>query len=118
MRGEPGADGTSAAARRTATGEETPSPGLVLTLFVADRTPSSVRAQRQVTTWLERRGGRGVTCEVVNVHERPDLAERERVLATPTLLRHSPLPRRKLVGDLADWEAVLRELDLAEEPAG
>lgn len=87
---------------------------LALTLFVAGRTPSSQRARRQVQTWLDRRGHDGVSFQVIDVHDRPDLAELERILATPALLRHRPLPRRKLVGDLADWEAVVRDLDLAE----
>src|SRR5512139_417387 len=78
--------------------------GIVLTLFIADQTPSSLRARRHVQEWLDRNSGEPVSVSVVDVFERPDLAEQERVLATPTLVRHSPLPRRKLVGDLADWE--------------
>lgn len=49
------------------------------------------------------------------MRDRPDLAEQERVLATPALLRRSPPPRRKLVGDLGDWDTVVRQLDLTEE---
>lgn len=87
---------------------------LVLQLFVTDETPSSVRAHAQLSDWLRRSGLDDVQLEVVDVLERPDLAETERVLATPTLIRRHPPPRRKIVGDLSDWEAVALSLDLAD----
>jgi hypothetical protein len=57
--------------------------------------------------------------EVIDVLQFPDLAERERVLATPTLLKESPLPRRRITGDLSDLEQVLRIIapDTAESAA-
>lgn len=90
------------------------SPRLVLSLFVTDATPSSARARRHLETWMQRSGSQGVLLDVIDVRERPDLAEAERVLATPTLIRHKPLPRRKIVGDLSDWETVALNIDLEE----
>jgi circadian clock protein KaiB len=52
---------------------------------------------------------------VIDVNRRPDLAEQERVLATPALVKIGPLPRQCVVGDLADTEEVLRALSLWEE---
>jgi circadian clock protein KaiB len=94
-----------------------PSPGrapLVLSLFVTDSTPSSVLARAHLENWLRGSGSDTVRLEVIDVLERPDLAETERVLATPTLIRRHPLPRRKIVGDLSDWEAVALSLDLKD----
>lgn len=90
---------------------------MVLTLFVTDLTPGSVRARGQMESWLEGSDSEGVRLEVIDVIDRPDLAETERVLATPALVRHSPLPRRKIVGDLSDWETVALNLDLEEAAA-
>lgn len=50
--------------------------------------------------------------EVVDVVEQPELAERDRIFATPTLVRLSPLPVRKLIGDLSDRAKVLGSLEL------
>jgi circadian clock protein KaiB len=86
----------------------------VLTLFVAERASSSARARRQIEAWLAGQVAGDVDLTVVNVHDRPELAEQERILATPTLVRHHPLPRRKIVGDLSDWESVAHGLDLKE----
>lgn len=40
--------------------------------------------------------------EVVDVYQQPALADEERIFATPTLVRTSPLPLRRIVGNLAD----------------
>jgi hypothetical protein len=40
------------------------------------------------------------------------LAETDRILATPVLLRLAPSPRLSVIGDLGNWRAVARILDL------
>jgi circadian clock protein KaiB len=50
------------------------------------------------------------------VLEHPQLAEDEKVLATPTLIKSLPPPLRRVIGDLSDTEKVLLGLDL--RPAG
>lgn len=50
---------------------------------------------------------------VVDVLERPDEAEREKVFATPMLIRVSPTPRKRIVGDLRDREQVLQRLEIS-----
>ena len=54
--------------------------------------------------------------------ERPDLAEDALILATPTLVKESPLPGRRLIGDLSDTHRVMAGLHLPattpSEPAG
>ena len=53
--------------------------------------------------------------EVVDVRERPELAEEDRILATPTLVRRTPAPVRKVIGDLGEIDRVLARLDLPAE---
>ena len=60
---------------------------------------------------------------VIDVLEHPELAENEKILATPTLIKALPLPIRQIVGDLSDNEKVLLGLDLdrtrgSNEPEG
>lgn len=89
-------------------------PRLVLTLFVAGASTASLRARRQLEAWMSGEGGHGVQLAVVDVLERPDLAEAEQVLATPTLVRHAPPPRRKIIGDLSEWDRVALSLDVED----
>ena len=83
----------------------------VLTLYV---TGQSARSQRAVSNLRSLCDGLGEQCEltVVDVLERPQLAEDERILATPTLIRRWPLPFRRLIGDLSDRDKVVLWLDL------
>jgi circadian clock protein KaiB len=71
--------------------------------------------------------GDGWRIEVIDVMERPDLAEQARILATPVLIRLAPLPRLSMIGDLSDWKVVAEVLELrlghggrgkANEPGG
>ncbi len=52
---------------------------------------------------------------VIDVLQRPQLAEDEKILATPTVVRELPPPIRKIIGDLSDRERVLVGLDLRTE---
>jgi circadian clock protein KaiB len=85
--------------------------GFALTLYVTGQSVRSERAVANLRRICDRLRGR---CEltVVDVLERPELAEDEKVLATPTVIRNRPLPRRRLIGDLSDEAKVVLELDL------
>ena len=50
---------------------------------------------------------------VVDVLTQPAIAEQEKVLATPTLIKESPLPIRRIIGDFSDKEKVLAGMGLA-----
>lgn len=89
-------------------------PILSLCLYTVDDTPGSVRARRQLERLQQLLGQGELEIEVIDVLERPDLAEEEEVLATPALIRARPLPRRKIVGDLSDWDTFVAGLNLSE----
>ena len=50
--------------------------------------------------------------EIIDVLEFPDLAEDEKILATPTLIKSLPLPLRRVIGDLSNTEKVLLGLEV------
>ena len=78
--------------------------GTHLTLYVVSGTHSSDRAIAALETL--RHDLADVAIDVIDVRERPDVAEAERVIATPMLVRVSPEPSRRVVGDLSDLEKV------------
>jgi circadian clock protein KaiB len=43
------------------------------------------------------------------------MAEREKILATPTLIKELPPPLRRIIGDLSDSGRVLAGLDLVRQ---
>ena len=89
---------------------------VALRLYVVGGTPPSAQARRQLETLRERLGGEGWVVEVVDVFDRPDLAEADRIIATPVLVRLDPTPRLSVIGDLGDWQAVADILDLGGVP--
>jgi len=50
--------------------------------------------------------------EIIDVLEHPNLAEDEKILATPTLIKSLPLPLRRVIGDLSNTEKVLLGLEV------
>ncbi|MGN6369689.1 MAG: circadian clock KaiB family protein [Phycisphaerae bacterium] len=59
----------------------------------------------------------GCSCQlwVVDVEKEPEEAERYGVLATPTLVRASPLPSHRLVGDLVNRSLIASLLDIEHQ---
>jgi circadian clock protein KaiB len=50
---------------------------------------------------------------VIDILESPELAETQKIIATPTLVKETPLPMRRIIGDLSDLEKVLFGLGLS-----
>lgn len=87
----------------------------VLKLYVAGNTPNSVRALKMLNDILEKEFQGVYTLKVIDVLKNPQLAEEDKILATPTLAKVLPPPVRKIIGDLSDREKVLIGLDLLYE---
>jgi circadian clock protein KaiB len=84
---------------------------LTLRLYVSGHALNSRAAIRNLESLCEVIAD-GAAVEVVDVRERPELAEEDRILATPTLVRRTPEPVRKIIGDLSDIGRVLSGLDI------
>jgi circadian clock protein KaiB len=83
-----------------------------LRLYVTGRTGHSLHAIRNLEALCKEELEGEYELEVIDVLEHPQLAEDEKILATPTLIKQLPPPIRKIIGDLSDREKVLLGLDL------
>lgn len=93
---------------------ENPDDGsYVLQLFVSGMSPRSTSAIKTIKALCEERLAGKYTLQVVDLYDDPQTARQHRVLASPTLVRHRPLPARRLIGDLSDRATVLRTLGIA-----
>ncbi|RMH67825.1 MAG: circadian clock protein KaiB [Cyanobacteria bacterium J003] len=90
----------------------------VLKLYVAGNTPNSVRALKTLNNILEKEFKGVYALKVIDVLKNPQLAEEDKILATPTLAKVLPPPVRRIIGDLSDREKVLIGLDLLYEEIG
>lgn len=84
----------------------------LLKLYITGRTVRAERALRNLEKICEEDLGGRYTLEVIDIAEHPQLAEDERILATPLLIKQLPPPLRRLIGDLSDREQVLLGLDV------
>ncbi len=84
----------------------------VLRLYVAGSTPLSSRAITNLKTICETHLKDRYALTVVDLYEQRERAMEDQIVVVPTLVRQSPLPMRRLVGDLSKTERVLMALDL------
>ena len=82
-------------------------------LYLLGDSPRS-RAAEQALRRLcaDRFGDSGFSIEVVDVAEHRDVADAERIVATPTLDLTAPLPRIRVIGDLSSSDELADTLGL------
>jgi circadian clock protein KaiB len=71
-------------------------------LYVAGNTPCSLRALRNFKRLGDAHLHGIYRLEVIDIHQRPDLATAAQIVAVPTLVRSRPSPSRRIIGDLSD----------------
>lgn len=84
----------------------------VLKLYVTGTTPQSQAALKNIKKILSEAYKGAYSLKVIDVMKHPKLAEDDKILATPTLIKILPPPVARIIGDLLDREKVLLGLDL------
>ena len=86
---------------------------LSLKLFVSGRSMRSDAAISNLELTLSQIGIDDFDLLIIDVLANPQAAEDEFILATPTLVKVTPEPERRTIGDLSDKALLLRGLDLS-----
>jgi circadian clock protein KaiB len=84
----------------------------LLKLYVTGRSPRAERAIANLRRLCQDELEGCYELQIIDILEHPQLAEDERILATPTLVKQLPPPLRRVIGDLSSSEKVLLGLDL------
>ncbi len=84
----------------------------VLRLYTSGSTPRSARAIRNLKRICESRLEGRYQLDVIDIYQQPGRAQRDQIIATPTLIKEEPSPRRVLVGDFSRDDRVLAGLSL------
>jgi circadian clock protein KaiB len=84
----------------------------VLRLYVSGATARSTRAVANIKKICREKLEGRYELEIIDIYQQPVLARDEQIIATPTLIKHLPLPLRKFIGDLSNTERILLGLDL------
>jgi len=84
----------------------------VLSLFISGYTPKSMMAVKNIKRICESRLEGRYTLEIVDIYQQPLLARANQIIAAPTLIKRSPFPVRRLIGDMSNEAKVLAGLEL------
>jgi circadian clock protein KaiB len=84
----------------------------VLRLYVSGSTQQSIRAITNLKAICELYLRGRYDLIVVDLYEQKERAQEDQIVVAPTLVRESPLPVRRMIGDLSRADRVLAILGL------
>jgi circadian clock protein KaiB len=103
-------------ATKTETGEAASDPSRYrLRLYISGATPRSTQAIANIKEIGETRLHGRYDLEVFDAYQQAALLRDQQIVVLPTLIKHLPLPLRRLIGDLSDGEQVLVGLGIVPE---
>ena len=109
-------EATGASGQANASRTEGPLSQYLLKLYVTGKTSKAEAAIANLRRICDDELSGKYELEVIDVLEHPQLAEDDRVLATPTLIKQLPPPLRRVIGDLSDKHKVLLGLEVRPDP--
>jgi circadian clock protein KaiB len=83
-----------------------------LRLYVAGSTPRSMLAVKNIRNICDRHLAGLYDLEVIDIYQQPELAAGAQIIAAPTLIKLTPEPARRAIGDLSNEHKVLTTLSL------
>ena len=87
----------------------------ILRLYIVRSSSASESALKYLKEIIAQESKTAFQLEVIDVTKHPQLAEDDKILAVPTLVKKLPPPVRKIIGDLSDKQKVLVGLDLISQ---
>jgi len=84
----------------------------VLRLFVAGATDRSRQAVLRVRQLCATELKNGCDLKVIDIYQQPELARKNQIVATPTLIMAFPKPVRRFIGNLTNTTGLFVELDV------
>lgn len=89
---------------------------LFLKLYISGNTLRSRRAIANLQAFCDRELPDKSIVEIIDVMKSPEIAEVEKILITPTLVKVSPEPQERIIGDLSDTEVLSLVLNFPYRP--
>ncbi len=83
-----------------------------LRLYIAGNNPNSFRAIKNIEKICREQLQGRAELEIVDLYQQPALANRDRIVAAPCLVKLHPDPQRRFIGDLSDWKRVVQGLSI------
>ena len=84
----------------------------ILRLYIAGITTENQQSILDLKSALKEKLDNNFKLEVIDVFEQPELAEGDKIIATPTIVRSVPAPAKKIILDFNDKERLIMGMDL------
>ena len=83
----------------------------LLKLYISGKSPLGISAIKNLKKIIDEHN---ISCnyKIIDILENPEIAEKEKILATPLLIIINSKSSKRIVGDLSDSKKVLLELNL------
>lgn len=90
----------------------TNSDNIVLKLYITNLTPKIEKALEQIKLTFDKELNEQNDITVISILDNSQMAEDDRVLATPTLIKQFPEPVKRIIGDISNIDKVMAGLGL------
>ena len=87
----------------------------MLRLFIAGMSSRSLAAIHSIKKICQQHLDGHYQLEIVDLYRQPARAQKDQIIAAPTLIKEKPLPARRIVGTLADEERVIIGLNVKKK---
>jgi circadian clock protein KaiB len=85
---------------------------LVLQLYVSGMSPKSMEAIENIKQLCDEHLKDAFELEIIDIYKHPERAVDQHIVFSPSLIKQLPLPRRTLIGTLADTGKVIKALGI------
>ncbi len=85
---------------------------IILQLYITGMSENSVRAVQNITRLCDLYLKDRFDLEIIDIYKHPSVAEAQKIVFSPSLVRPLPLPRKTFIGDLSDAKKVILGLGI------
>ena len=85
---------------------------LILQLFVTGMSQKSMEAIENIRNLCDKYMRGMYELEIIDLYKQPELASRQHIVFSPSLVKQFPLPKKTLIGTFSDTRKVIAALGL------
>lgn len=85
---------------------------VVLQLYITGMSDNSIRAIQNITRLCDQYPENRFDLEIIDIYKDPSLAEKQKIIFSPSLIRQFPLPKKTFIGDLSDTKKIILGLGI------
>ncbi len=81
-------------------------------LFIAGVNPTSIKAIESIKYICDKYLNDGYDLEVIDIYQQRQMLRDMNIIAVPTLIRESPLPEKRIIGDMSETENLVKAMEI------